>query len=219
MEWDELEPDKLALLEDACVTVWGSDSLGLRLGEVDADGADEDGRGGEDSGGPELGLVQSWGVRRGDGFMGTPSGDVSTVARSVVGVLCDLDDCAQRCGANRCVALAPAARLGSVSRPQRLHALDAIFLPMETSTQSLHVGSVLILKGEAPTPAALPRPHRRRGDESAASRTAGDAHAARPGPADLGGRTRGRPRRSRAPHATAASRVTSSSCALWWATS
>jgi diacylglycerol O-acyltransferase len=51
----------------------------------------------------------------------------------------------------------PAAcgQTGIVSRPQRLHALDAIFLPMETSTQSLHVGSVLILKGEAPAPAAL----------------------------------------------------------------
>jgi diacylglycerol O-acyltransferase len=46
-------------------------------------------------------------------------------------------------------------KTGIVSRRQRLHALDAIFLPMETSTQSLHVGSVLILEGEAPDPAAF----------------------------------------------------------------
>ncbi|HET8988465.1 MAG TPA: wax ester/triacylglycerol synthase family O-acyltransferase [Humibacillus sp.] len=39
-----------------------------------------------------------------------------------------------------------------MSQPQRLHALDAIFLPMETSIQSLHVGSVLILEGRAPEP-------------------------------------------------------------------
>ncbi|WP_404390176.1 wax ester/triacylglycerol synthase family O-acyltransferase [Humibacillus xanthopallidus] len=42
-----------------------------------------------------------------------------------------------------------------MSRPQRLRALDAIFLPMETSTQSLHVGSVLILEGRPPDPAAF----------------------------------------------------------------
>jgi diacylglycerol O-acyltransferase len=39
-----------------------------------------------------------------------------------------------------------------VPRRQRLHALDAIFLPMETSIQSLHVGSVLILEGQEPDP-------------------------------------------------------------------
>ena len=39
---------------------------------------------------------------------------------------------------------------GLVTRAGRLSALDAIFLPMETETQSLHVGSVLILEGPAP---------------------------------------------------------------------
>jgi diacylglycerol O-acyltransferase len=39
-----------------------------------------------------------------------------------------------------------------VTRADRLSALDAIFLPMETSTQSLHVGSVLVLEGPAPDP-------------------------------------------------------------------
>ncbi|TQN44541.1 diacylglycerol O-acyltransferase [Humibacillus xanthopallidus] len=40
-------------------------------------------------------------------------------------------------------------------RRQRLHALDAIFLPMETSIQSLHVGSVLVLEGVPPDPGAF----------------------------------------------------------------
>jgi diacylglycerol O-acyltransferase len=39
-----------------------------------------------------------------------------------------------------------------VTRADRLSALDAVFLPMETDTQSLHVGSVLILEGPAPDP-------------------------------------------------------------------
>jgi len=42
---------------------------------------------------------------------------------------------------------------GRVRRAGRLSALDAIFLPMETDTQSLHVGSVLVLEGPAPDPA------------------------------------------------------------------
>lgn len=40
-----------------------------------------------------------------------------------------------------------------MTRADRLSALDAIFLPMETDTQSLHVGSVLVLEGPAPDPA------------------------------------------------------------------
>jgi diacylglycerol O-acyltransferase len=40
-----------------------------------------------------------------------------------------------------------------VTRVDRLSALDSIFLPMETDTQSLHVGSVLVLDGPAPEPA------------------------------------------------------------------
>ena len=40
-----------------------------------------------------------------------------------------------------------------MTRADRLSALDAIFLPMETDTQSLHVGSVLVLDGPAPDPA------------------------------------------------------------------
>jgi len=40
-----------------------------------------------------------------------------------------------------------------MARVDRLSALDAIFLPMETEAQSLHVGSLLILEGPAPTPA------------------------------------------------------------------
>jgi diacylglycerol O-acyltransferase len=40
-----------------------------------------------------------------------------------------------------------------VTRAHRLSALDAMFLPMETATQSLHVGSVLVLEGPAPDPA------------------------------------------------------------------
>ncbi|EWT01318.1 hypothetical protein N865_10920 [Intrasporangium oryzae NRRL B-24470] len=39
-----------------------------------------------------------------------------------------------------------------MTRADRLSALDAIFLPMETDTQSLHVGSVLVLEGPAPDP-------------------------------------------------------------------
>lgn len=39
-----------------------------------------------------------------------------------------------------------------MTRAGRLSALDAIFLPMETATQSLHVGSVLVLEGPAPDP-------------------------------------------------------------------
>ena len=39
-----------------------------------------------------------------------------------------------------------------MTRADRLSALDAIFLPMETDTQSLHVGSVLVLDGPAPDP-------------------------------------------------------------------
>lgn len=42
---------------------------------------------------------------------------------------------------------------GRVTRADRLSALDAVFLPMETATQSLHVGSVLIFEGPAPDPA------------------------------------------------------------------
>jgi diacylglycerol O-acyltransferase len=42
-----------------------------------------------------------------------------------------------------------------VTRADRLSALDAVFLPMETDTQSLHVGSVLILEGPAPDPAVF----------------------------------------------------------------
>ncbi|MGN8244585.1 wax ester/triacylglycerol synthase family O-acyltransferase [Cellulomonas soli] len=37
----------------------------------------------------------------------------------------------------------------------RLHALDAIFLPMESDVQALHVGSVLLLEGPAPAPGEL----------------------------------------------------------------
>lgn len=44
---------------------------------------------------------------------------------------------------------------GPVTRADRLSALDAIFLPMETDTQSLHVGSVLVLEGPAPDPASF----------------------------------------------------------------
>ncbi|MFZ1411148.1 MAG: wax ester/triacylglycerol synthase domain-containing protein, partial [Micropruina sp.] len=40
-----------------------------------------------------------------------------------------------------------------MTRAGRLSALDAIFLPMETETQALHVGSVLLLDGPAPDPA------------------------------------------------------------------
>ncbi|MGB8379987.1 MAG: wax ester/triacylglycerol synthase domain-containing protein, partial [Dermatophilaceae bacterium] len=42
-----------------------------------------------------------------------------------------------------------------MTRAGRLSALDAIFLPMETHSQSLHVGSVLILEGPAPDPAVF----------------------------------------------------------------
>jgi diacylglycerol O-acyltransferase len=51
-------------------------------------------------------------------------------------------------------ALAADARCHTcqVIRADRLSALDAIFLPMETDTQSLHVGSVLVLEGPAPDP-------------------------------------------------------------------
>lgn len=44
---------------------------------------------------------------------------------------------------------------GPVTRADRLSALDAIFLPMETDTQSLHVGSVLVLDGPAPDPTSF----------------------------------------------------------------
>lgn len=37
-----------------------------------------------------------------------------------------------------------------MTRAGRLSALDAIFLPMETAAQSLHVGSVLVLEGPSP---------------------------------------------------------------------
>ena len=40
-----------------------------------------------------------------------------------------------------------------MTRADRLSALDAIFLPMETDVQSLHVGSVLVVEGPAPDPA------------------------------------------------------------------
>lgn len=40
-----------------------------------------------------------------------------------------------------------------MTRADRLSALDAIFLPMETDAQSLHVGSVLVVEGPAPDPA------------------------------------------------------------------
>lgn len=40
-----------------------------------------------------------------------------------------------------------------MTRQGRLSALDTIFLPMETASQSLHVGSVLVLEGPAPPPA------------------------------------------------------------------
>jgi diacylglycerol O-acyltransferase len=39
-----------------------------------------------------------------------------------------------------------------VTRAERLSALDAIFLPMETATQALHIGSVLVLEGPPPAP-------------------------------------------------------------------
>jgi diacylglycerol O-acyltransferase len=39
-----------------------------------------------------------------------------------------------------------------VDRVHRLSALDAIFLPMETATQALHIGSVLVLEGPPPAP-------------------------------------------------------------------
>ena len=39
-----------------------------------------------------------------------------------------------------------------MTRAERLSALDAIFLPMETATQSLHIGSVLVLEGPPPPP-------------------------------------------------------------------
>lgn len=42
-----------------------------------------------------------------------------------------------------------------MTRAERLSALDSIFLPMETETQSLHIGSVLILEGPAPDPAVF----------------------------------------------------------------
>lgn len=42
-----------------------------------------------------------------------------------------------------------------MTRADRLSALDAIFLPMETARQSLHVGSVLVLQGPTPDPAAF----------------------------------------------------------------
>ena len=89
---------------------------------------------------------------------------------------------------------------------------------METSTQSLHVGSVLILKGEAPAPAAL-RDH----IVAAVTRVPPLGRRAMRMPLDLG-----RPIWVDAPESTSPiacttrgcpSRVTSSSCALWWATS
>jgi diacylglycerol O-acyltransferase len=42
-----------------------------------------------------------------------------------------------------------------VYRVDRLSALDAIFLPMDTATQTLHVGTVLVLEGPCPEPQAL----------------------------------------------------------------
>lgn len=39
-----------------------------------------------------------------------------------------------------------------MTRADRLSALDAVFLPMETRTQSLHVGSVLVVEGPEPDP-------------------------------------------------------------------
>lgn len=42
-----------------------------------------------------------------------------------------------------------------MTRAGRLSALDAIFLPMETAAQSLHVGSVLVLEGPSPHPEQL----------------------------------------------------------------
>jgi diacylglycerol O-acyltransferase len=91
---------------------------------------------------------------RGDGFTRTPSREISTVTTAVVGVLCDIHDLPLSTGPIGCGA--PQARPDwGVSRRQRLRALDAIFLPMETSTQSLHVGSVLVFEGPAPDPATF----------------------------------------------------------------
>lgn len=47
----------------------------------------------------------------------------------------------------------PRCHTREVTRADRLSALDAIFLPMETDAQSLHVGSVLVVEGPAPDPA------------------------------------------------------------------
>ncbi|WP_185748944.1 wax ester/triacylglycerol synthase domain-containing protein [Humibacillus xanthopallidus] len=86
--------------------------------------------------------------------MRTPSREISTVTTADVGVLCDIRDLPQSTGSIGCGA--PLVRPDwGVSRRQRLRALDAIFLPMETSTQSLHVGSVLVFEGPAPDPAAF----------------------------------------------------------------
>lgn len=49
-------------------------------------------------------------------------------------------------------SLSAGCHTGTVTRADRLSALDAIFLPMETATQSLHVGSVLVLEGPPPRP-------------------------------------------------------------------
>lgn len=40
-------------------------------------------------------------------------------------------------------------------RADRLSALDAIFLPMDTATQTLHVGTLLVLEGPSPEPRVL----------------------------------------------------------------
>ncbi|MGB7963305.1 MAG: wax ester/triacylglycerol synthase domain-containing protein [Propionicimonas sp.] len=55
-------------------------------------------------------------------------------------------------GMSACDAVRHAGRrcqTGLVTRAGRLSALDAIFLPMETTTQSLHVRAVLVLEGPA----------------------------------------------------------------------
>jgi diacylglycerol O-acyltransferase len=88
------------------------------------------------------------------GFMRTPSREISTVATAVVDALCDIDDLPLSSGSIGC-GVHRLRRDWGVSRRQRLRALDAIFLPMETSTQSLHVGSVLVFEGPAPDPTAF----------------------------------------------------------------
>lgn len=62
---------------------------------------------------------------------------------------------AQLASARPLGASRPGCHTGQVTRAGRLSALDSIFLPMETETQSLHIGSVLILAGPPPEPAVF----------------------------------------------------------------